>query len=801
MRILQIFNQYRFRGGEEAWVDAIPKLLGESAVVDELRFRSKDWSGNQAPSVWRQARLMGDNPGSRSALRDKVRTFHPDLLLFHNVIPVGSFGLYDEARILGLPVMQYIHNFRPFSPGGTLWAGSTVDASALQGNPWPEILAGGWQESRVKTALLAWHMNRAMTRGWFGAIDHWVAPSEFMRDKFIEAGVAMHNISVVPHCYSAKPAGLKSDEKDYYLYLGRLETDKGICLLIDAWEMFRKTLEGKNIVLKIAGSGRLESMVREIAARDSSIECLGYLEGDQKNRHVSECRGVIIPSICWESLGLTAYEAYASGRPVIASRAGALQETVTDGITGWTHVAGDAQDLARALHDAEAAGMWERERRGSMGRAWLDSNADPNKWRLDFLALCVSAMEEHENRISSRESILKQSKSPESYDQDNHINSDGGRLTRPPVLGLSVYLGDQNPGFGRSFGISRMSEAVLSALAERDDVELHLLVSKTSQQGPLRAASRRGLLWGTRNRFMRLLSDHLHPLFGNGGKSTGCSYYPKGFLPWFGGRVTPTVVTIHDTIIDYYREHYPSWRRSFEYKYWCGMLKHTLLNADCILTVSESSKRQIECFMSRNGIPGKTITVTYEPCLYESTPQPENPKKGDYVVHLASREPHKRTAQLVRWWLESEPARRPTLHLVGHLPTEVSGFACSSPYLTLRPYLGDAELRAEIMGAKALILPSEIEGFGLPALEAYYLGTPVCYRNGTSVEEILAVATSKGGFDMDDPDLAFLALDEVIGMTADEIYACGLRLRDEYASTKVAQRMMDAFTRSQKKPD
>ena len=795
MKILQVFNQYRFRGGEEAWVDAIPTLLGDSAEVRELRFRSADWAAGDAPSYWHQAQLMGDNPASRAALRERVESDRPDLLLFHNVIPVGSFGLYEEAKLLGIPVIQYIHNFRPFSPGGTLWVGDRVDASALDGNPWPEIMAGGWQGSRVKTAILAWHLKRAMSRGLFDTISRWVAPSVFMRDKFVQAGLASQRVSVIPHCHAGGLIVSGDVEADYYLYLGRLEKDKGIGLLIDAWHEFAKSPDCGNIRLKIAGTGRLESAVREYAAADPSIEYLGFLEGKEKVKCLSECRGIVIPSICWESLGLTAYEAYSAGRPVIAARAGALQETVEGGVTGWTHDAGDVGGLVQALRDAESAGAAERARRGSAGRDWLRDNTSPDKWREDFLGLCESVVAEsqHEKvRVQAADLHISGADGPEQRFGGNAVSV---CQTPPHVCSVSVYLGDQNPGFGRSFGISRMSEVVLSALADRKDVALHVLVSSTSQQGPLQAASRRAMLWGTRNRFLRLLSDHLHPFYGKPVAASSCAYYPKGFLPLFDGSVRPTVVTIHDTIIDYYREHYPSWRRTFEYTYWCWMLKQTLRKADCILTVSECSKRQIVEFMKQNGLPPREITVTYEPCLYESIPQPVDPKKGDYMVHLASREPHKRTAHLVRWWLESEPAKRPTLHLVGNLPSEVAGFAEVSPYLVMRPYLDDAELRAEIMGAKALILPSEIEGFGLPALEAYYLGTPVCYSKETSVEEIMEVVTHKGGFDKDDPQSLFAAVDEVIAMSPTEIREHGLKLREIYAASIVAERMVAAFGR------
>ena len=95
--------------------------------------------------------------------------------------------------------------------------------------------------------------------------------------------------------------------------------------------------------------------------------------------------------------------------------------------------------------------------------------------------------------------------------------------------------------------------------------------------------------------------------------------------------------------------------------------------------------------------------------------------------------------------------------------------------------------------ARALILPSEIEGFGLPALEAYYLGTPVCFVNNTSVEEILGVATKKGGFTLESADSLFSALDEVMRMSPEDVRECGLILRDTYAAKKVTARMIAIF--------
>jgi glycosyltransferase involved in cell wall biosynthesis len=362
-------------------------------------------------------------------------------------------------------------------------------------------------------------------------------------------------------------------------------------------------------------------------------------------------------------------------------------------------------------------------------------------------------------------------------------------------LSITAYLADQNPGHDRSFGISRMSQVVLEALQKTGRAQVRTITSKTSQQAPNESISQQALPWGTRNKVVRLLTDHFHPLFCFHSDRPNIYYYPKGYLPLVSGLCRPSVVTIHDTIIQYDEDHYPTWRKPSEYRYWAMMLKHTLRQADLILTVSESSKRQIQDFMERHGIPINGITVTYEPCLYERIPQPVASVKENYVVHLASCEPHKRTAHLIRWWHEAESQGRnlPMLQLIGTVPPEVESLLGSSHSIVKSPFLEEAALQAAYRSARALILPSEVEGFGLPALEAYYLGTPVCFVCGTSVEEVLGVVTSQGRFSLESSDSLFAALDEVMAIPEARVRESGLKLREVYASEKVAERMIRAF--------
>ena len=393
-RVLQVFNQYAEQGGEEVWVDQVTSLSDERIRVHELRFQSRAWKMRGAPSPIAQAWRMWDNPESRRRLRREVASLRPDVLLFHNLIPVASFGLYDEARQLGIPVIQYIHNFRPFSPSGTLWYGGKVHDEALYGNPWPEILGRSWERSFKKTSLLALHLQRLRSGDWLDNVDQWIAVSEFMRSKFIEAGIPAAKITTLRHCWTPiEPEPIGTDQ-GYYLFLGRLVPEKGISTLLEAWGILEKTLGKSCPCLVIAGAGPDEGKVIASASHNERIEFSGFVSGESKQRLLSGCRAVVAPSIWWEPLGLIVYEAYDHGKPVIAARSGGLVETVQEGEGGFLHEPGDSASLAESIMRLEDLGTAGRSEMGRTGRRWLLQNASPEGWKQDFESIIKSVVHE-----------------------------------------------------------------------------------------------------------------------------------------------------------------------------------------------------------------------------------------------------------------------------------------------------------------------------------------------------------------------------------------------------------------------
>ncbi|MCX6875059.1 MAG: glycosyltransferase [Verrucomicrobia bacterium] len=575
------------------------------------------------------------------------------------------------------------------------------------------------------------------------------------------------------------------------LFVGSLQEGKGVLEVLKTASLLKQQGREQDFRFRIVGKWFLEAFEAEARQLQTTlgvadmVEFVGQLTGEEKWRAYAESDVFFFPTHYGsEATPIVLMEALGAGLPIVS--------TSWAGIPAMLEGCKTARLLPVRAPELYATAFVELfSRRGELSQT---AEASRTFYRTHFLP------ERFVERVAEAFRTVGDSRRALQTVSEARMGADAGSATpgvRPPgaPLSVTVYLADQNPGYDRSFGISRMSHVVLETLQAGGQVKIGVIASKTSQQAPGSVEAIRILPWGTRGKWVRLLTDHFHPLFGRHRPAPDLHYFPKGYLPLLDGFCRPSVVTIHDTIIQYDEDHYPEWRKSWEYAYWAMMLKHTLRKATCILTVSEFSKQQITEFMARHRIPRKEIIVTYEPCLYERVPQPELPTKDNFVIHLASCEPHKRTAHLIRWWHAAEATSRelPTLHLIGAVPPEVLPLLAGSNSIVKRPFLEDAALRAAYLAARALILPSEIEGFGLPALEAYYLGTPVCYVKGTSVEEILGVATAKGGFSLGSADSLFAALDEVAGMTADEIRACGLKLRGTYAAAKVARRMTEVF--------
>jgi glycosyltransferase involved in cell wall biosynthesis len=172
---------------------------------------------------------------------------------------------------------------------------------------------------------------------------------DFLKNRFLPANL---KIEIVPNGVEVppqRPVRASVPQSPRFTYIGRLEKQKGVDLLILAAGELRET----DIQTAIVGSGAAEQNLRALA-RDlgliGRVEFLGYL--DNPGEVIEESTALVLPATMLEGFGYVVIEAFAKACPVIASDLEIFNETVIDGVTGLRFRNGDYLSLADAMRRA-----------------------------------------------------------------------------------------------------------------------------------------------------------------------------------------------------------------------------------------------------------------------------------------------------------------------------------------------------------------------------------------------------------------------------------------------------------------
>ncbi|MDP9333500.1 MAG: glycosyltransferase family 4 protein [Actinomycetota bacterium] len=360
-RVLVVHNRYRseFPSGENQVVDGQIALLRGAGVEAEAYIRSSDeivdFSLGQRLELGVRPIYSREDVGNVDRIIDR---FRPDIVHVHNVYPLISPAIVSRARSRGCRVVQTVHNFRHFCVASTFFRDGTICMDCFGKRlPWPAVAHACYRGSRAQSLALGTAITRHR-KTWL-QLDRFLAVSEFVAQILADDGIAREQISVVPNFVPDPGPPLALGEG--FLFAGRLGQEKGIGLLLDAWE--RSGL-GDETELTIAGDGPERTAVARASARLAGVRYVGPLTPEQVRVHMQRSRSVVVPSIWFEGLPTVVLEAYASGRPVVATKIGGLDALVTEDV-GWRAPAdedGLAATLRRSLRDPAASTMGEHAR-------------------------------------------------------------------------------------------------------------------------------------------------------------------------------------------------------------------------------------------------------------------------------------------------------------------------------------------------------------------------------------------------------------------------------------------------------
>jgi glycosyltransferase involved in cell wall biosynthesis len=356
MRILVLHSRY---GSGDA--------SGENRVVDRecelLRSAGHDvraWTPGAGDLHGRKlVRAAADAVYSHTAarrVRELVLEHRSEIVHCHNLFPGLSPAVVPAAADAGATVVMTLHNYRLLCLPATFVRDERPCEDCLGRFPWRGVVHRCYRDSAAASATLGASLTLHRVMRTLTQVQLFLAPSEFVRDKHLQAGLAPERIRTKANFVPAQNA--RKRRGDYFLYLGRLSPEKGISTLVAA----HRPAFGR---LLIAGDGPERARLEAHASRD--VELVGTVRAERVPDLLAGARALLLPTRAYEGAPLAVLEAYAAGVPVIASRVGAVRELVEEGNSGvlvppddpraWTEA------MERLCDDAESLRLGEGARR------------------------------------------------------------------------------------------------------------------------------------------------------------------------------------------------------------------------------------------------------------------------------------------------------------------------------------------------------------------------------------------------------------------------------------------------------
>ncbi|MHB8793157.1 MAG: glycosyltransferase family 4 protein [Thermoleophilia bacterium] len=367
MRIMQVNKFWRVRGGSERYVFELSRMLTERgheiipfAMDDPANEPSRystlfvspvELSDPYRMPIWKRIgvakRILSSHEAANriTILSDLT---HPDIAHLHNIYHHLSPSILKPLVQRGIGTVMTIHDYKLLCPALRYYNNGEV-CEKCRPMHYSSCVAGRCVHgSRAASALCAVEMFvHDATKAYTGRIDRFIAPSSFVAGKLLDRGLPQEQVTVIPNFVDNErwTPGDEDDDGGYIVFSGRLSHEKGVETLV------RAMADLPDIPLKIIGSGMLEANARQLARdlRASNIEFVGFKSEKEVRRLVRGSRFICTPSEWYENAPMSVLEAFACGKPAVASRIGGIPEMVRDGQTGLLAEPGNPESLRESI--------------------------------------------------------------------------------------------------------------------------------------------------------------------------------------------------------------------------------------------------------------------------------------------------------------------------------------------------------------------------------------------------------------------------------------------------------------------
>jgi len=344
MKILMAHNFYQTgspSGENSVYQSEVELLRKKGHIVITFERHNDRLAGRTFLSLaWQNGPSTVWSSQTYRELRNLLKREKPEIAHFHNTFPQISPSAYYACLDENVPVVQTLHNFRLFCANALLFRNGRICEDCLKYGPIMGLVHGCYRNSRIYSLpVVASEYIHSFLHTYQKAVSKFIALTNFARDKFIAGGIKAGKITVKSNFVDI-PQG-QNQAGNYAIFIGRLDEMKGIEILVKAARFLPE------VSWQVVGDGPLKQTMVKTATKNVSFH--GLQPFSRTIDLLAHSRLLVMPSEWFETFGRTIVEAFACGKPVVASRLGAMAEIVEHGWTGLLFSPGDAEALAAAV--------------------------------------------------------------------------------------------------------------------------------------------------------------------------------------------------------------------------------------------------------------------------------------------------------------------------------------------------------------------------------------------------------------------------------------------------------------------
>ena len=362
MNILLVNNFYYNRGGDCTYLFSLKNLLEDRGhkvsifsmhhplnydspfsryFVSYINYEEEVKTKSLSSAVKVAKRTIYSNEAKKK-IETLIEQEKPDIVhiqnLHHHITP-SIFSVLKERNI---PIIWTLHDYTIICPNTSFLAhGRICEKCKKRKYFWPFIIKCK-KNSFAASTMASIESTTHMIMKFYSAVNYFIAPSMFLKNKLIEYGFEKEKIIHLNNftLFASDDKANRDDEK-YFMYLGRISEEKGIKTLIDASiKVFKNNGNNKMMSkykLRIIGDGPIKNkMMSYVKSKkaENNIEFLGHKSHEEAMELLSGSKFLVIPSEWYENFPYSVLESFALGKPVVASRIGGIPELVKNWETG-----------------------------------------------------------------------------------------------------------------------------------------------------------------------------------------------------------------------------------------------------------------------------------------------------------------------------------------------------------------------------------------------------------------------------------------------------------------------------------